>query len=103
MKQQAKIYRGSSFFLTLEVYDVDGNKLEIDVSGLTLIIVRPDGGRITYTSDFITMPDLSVRKLVTIPENAPTGTWRAIWKYVDEYGTPWINVITFIVIDPVRD
>ena len=98
-----KIYLGSSATFYLEVYDEHGNKIDVDTSRLTLTLIRPDGKRYVFTSGFIKQQDLSVKIMVPIPKNAPTGKWRAIWEYVDEGDYPWKSVTTFNVLSPLRD
>ena len=91
------MYRGSSKYIKFELFDKDGNKLFVDVSRLVLKLYAPDGTVITYTDGFEPQPDLSVYRVITIDSDWPTGIWRAVWEYVDEFGNKWIEEMPFVV------
>ena len=96
------LYRGSTKYLKLEIFDKDGNKVTINTATLTLTLYRPDGTILsTFTSGFDPQPDGSVVKSITIPETEKTGIWRAVWRYVDAEGNTFVEEVPFVVSDPV--
>jgi len=91
------LYRGSTKYIKFEIFDINGNRVAVNTSNLVLTLYRPDGTAITYTSGFEPSPDGSVLRAITIGESEPTGIWRAVWEYVDEYGNRWVEEMPFVV------
>jgi len=91
------LYRGSSKYIKLEIFDGRGDRIVIDVSRLSLKLYRPDGSFITHTDGFYPQPDGTVISPISIGDSEPTGIWRAVWEYVDEYGNKWVEEMPFVV------
>ena len=97
MNREMGLYRGSSKYIKLELFDENNNRIVIDVSRLSLKLYRPNGSFILYTDGFYPQPDGTVIKSVSISDSEPVGIWRAVWEYIDEHGNKWVEEMPFVV------